>query len=65
MGFKATVGSITRTWQRRMCYTITSGATPADLLAASMTAKPISTCEQALVKLKTRTYCATDQCSTD
>ena len=48
---------------------LTSGATPADLLATSMAAKPISstylTCDHALVGLKRETYHATGKRSTD
>ena len=47
----------------------TSGATPADLLATSIAAKPISstylTCDHALVGLKRETYHATGKPSTD
>ena len=66
--FKARVGRLIDIWQR--CVTLslrfTSGATPDDLLAASMAAESFSYYEQALVGLETRTYLATaaSQCET-
>ena len=52
LGFKTRVGSFICAWQRHICVTcslrFTSGVTPANLLVASMTAKPFSsTCLQA------------------
>ena len=43
VGFKARMGNLIHTWWRHTCYIfpeITSGVTLADLLAASMAAKP-------------------------
>ena len=58
LGFKAKVGGLIYTWQRRMCYTFHEiGATPADLLAAELSIQ--HTCG-ALVGLKTRSYHAAD-----
>ena len=45
LGFKTRVGSLIHTWQRHMftdSLRFTSGATPADLLAAIMTSEAFS-----------------------
>ena len=74
LGFKARVGSalFKLSGGIRVMLHVPSGATPADLLVASMAAKPSlpHTCE-ALVGLKTRSYhdgthsVRSSRCSTD
>ena len=60
LGFKARVGSLIRAVWRHTCHMfpeILSGATPGNLLAASMAAEPsLPHTYEALMGLKTRSY---------